>query len=153
MKILVERKYKKDKYTIGVMYINGIKFSDTLEDKDRNLTCDMPEYEITSKKVYGQTAIPSGTYKIYMTPSPKFSLRLWAKKYNGKVPQIMNVKGFEGVRIHPFNTAEESLGCIAVGRNLEKGKVLQSTAYYYRLLDNYIVPAIKRGESIEITIK
>ena len=153
MKILVERKYKKDKYTIGVMYINGIKFSDTLEDKDRNLTDSMSEMEISLKKIYGQTAIPSGTYKIHMTYSQKFSSRIWARKYNGKVPEIMNIKGFKGVRIHPFNTAEESLGCIAVGRNLEKGKVLYSSSYYYRLLDNYIVPAIKKGEPIEITIK
>jgi hypothetical protein len=87
-----------------------------------------------------------------MTYSPKFASRAWGRKYQGKVIQIMNVKGFSGVRIHPGNTAEESLGCIFPGRNLEKGKVLQSTAYYYKLLDNHILPALKRDEEVTITI-
>lgn len=153
MNIVVDRKWKSNTYTIGIMYINGVRFSETLEDKDRGLKSSMSEMEISSKKVYGQTAIPAGTYIIKMTYSSKFADRLWARKYNNKVPEISDVKGFSGVRIHPGNTAEESLGCIFLGRNLEKGKVLQSTMYYYKFLDNYIIPATKRGEKITLTIK
>lgn len=153
MRLLLDRKWKKNTYTIGILYINGTRFSETLEDKDRGLTNMMsPEY-IKTIKIYGETAIPMGTYDIQMTYSPKFSTRPWGKKYGGKVPQIVSVKGFDGVRIHPFNSASESLGCIAVGRNLEKGKVLQSTAYYYKLLDDYILPALKKGEKVTLTIK
>lgn len=153
MEILVDRRWKKNKYTIGISYINGVRFSETLEDRDRGLKSSMYETEIKARKVYGETAIPTGTYELKMTYSPKFANRPWAQKYGGKVIQIMDVKGFTGVRIHPFNTPEESLGCIAVGRNLETGKVLQSTNYYYKLLDNYILPAIKRGEKVNLTIK
>lgn len=152
MIIRIERKWKKDDYTIGVMYINGTRFSETLEDKDRGLTDAMKSYEIEAKKIYGRTAIPTGTYEVTMTYSPKFASRPWAKKYNGMVVHINDVKGFSGVRIHPGNTAEESLGCIFPGRNLEKGKVLQSTSYYYKLVDNYIQPALKRGEKISLII-
>ena len=153
MEITVDRKWKKDTYTIGVCYINGVRFSETLEDKDRGLDNSMSESVIKSKKIYGQTAIPTGTYEIKMTYSPKFANRAWAKKYSGKVVEITNVKAYSGVRIHPFNTAAESLGCIAVGRNLVKGKVLQSTIYYQKLVDDYISPALKRGEKVIITIK
>ncbi len=153
MEITVDRKWKKDTYTIGVCYINGVRFSETLEDKDRGLDNSMSESVIKSKKIYGQTAIPTGTYEIKMTYSPKFANRAWAKKYSGKVVEITNVKAYSGVRIHPFNTAAESLGCIAVGRNLVKGKVLQSTIYYQKLVDDYISPALKRGEKVTITIK
>lgn len=153
MKLTIERKWKKDNYTIGILYINGVRFSETLEDKDRGLTDKMSEVEIKLKKVYSKTAIPTGTYELKMTYSPKFATRAWGKKYSGKVIQIMNVKGFTGVRIHPGNTPEDSLGCIFPGKNLEKGKVLQSTDHYYKLLDNYILPAMKRNEKIELTIK
>ena len=153
MKLKLDRKYKKDAYTIGVFYVNGIRFSECLEDPDRGLNSGMSLEEIKSKKVYGQTAIPTGIYKIALTHSPKFASRAWAKKYGGQVPQIMGVKGFDGVRIHPFNTAEECLGCIAVGDNKEKGKVLNATKRFYELMDKYIMPAVSRGEGITLTIK
>lgn len=153
MKILVERKWKKDTYTIGVVSINGTRFSESVEDKDRGLNDTMSEAYINTRKVYGKTAIPTGTYEIKLTYSPSFASRAWGKKYGGKVPQLMNVKGFTGVRIHPLNKPEDSLGCLGFGRNLEKGKVLQATEYYYKLMDNYIIPASKKNEKIEITIK
>ena len=72
MNITIKRIFKGDKYTIGKLYVNGIYECDTLEDTDRGLTEDSPLSEIQSKKVYGETAIPTGTYKIDMnTVSPK----------------------------------------------------------------------------------
>jgi len=153
MKILVERKWKKDTYTIGVVSVNGVRFSESVEDKDRGLNSTMSEAYINTRKVYGKTAIPVGTYEVKLTYSPKFGTTAWGKKYGGKVPQIMNVKGFSGIRIHPLNSAEQSYGCLGFGRNLEKGKVLKSTEYYYSLMDKYIMPAAKKGEKIEICIK
>lgn len=153
MEILVNRKWKKDSYTIGVMYVNGQRFSETLEDKDRGLTDAMSLEETRNRKVYRETAIPAGTYDIKMTYSPKFSQRAWGRRYEGKVPELMSVKGYSGVRIHPMNKPQDTLGCIGVGRNTVKGGITQSTSCYYKLLDNHILPAIKRGEKITITIK
>ena len=153
MEITVERKYKKPTYTIDKWYINGAFFSDGLEDPDRGLTSTMTLEEINKKKVYGQTAIPTGTYEVKMTYSNRLHGRAYAKKYDGKLPELMNVKGYEGVRIHPFNKAQETLGCLSVGKNSIKGAVTNATAYFYMLVDNYILPAIKRGEKITITIK
>lgn len=153
MKILVDRAWKKDAYTIGKVYIDGAFFSNSMEDKDRGLKSDMPISQIESRKIYGETAIPTGTYEVRMTYSRKFASRAWAKPYAGAVPEICAVPGFSGVRIHPLNKAEDSLGCIGFGKNDTKGWISQSTAYYRTLLDKYILPAIKRGENIIITIR
>lgn len=153
MKLRVSRKWKKPEYTIGQFFIDGVKFSETVEDKDRGLSDSMPESEVKAKKIYGQTAIPTGEYEVRLTWSSKFHDRAWCKKYGGKCPQIMDVKGFQGIRIHPFNTAQESLGCIAVGENKVRGKVINSTSFFLKLMDEHIMPALKKGEKISIVIE
>lgn len=144
MELLIDRKWKKDSYTIGKLYINGEYFCDTLEDVDRNLTSEMSITEIKNKKVYGKTAVPTGLYTILYTYSPK---------YKRLMPLVDNVKGFSGIRIHSGNTAEDSLGCILLGFNKEKGKVLQSRDTcnkFYKLIEEAIY---KKGEAITLKIK
>lgn len=153
MELLVDRKWKKDSYTIGKWYADGIEIGDSMEDRDRGLDNSMSLDKIQKIKVKSKTAIPTGTYEVKMTYSPRFSGRAWGRKYNGKVPEILNVKGFTGVRIHPMNSALDSSGCIGIGNNNVKGRITNSTNYYYKLLDDYILPAIKKGEKITITIK
>ena len=154
MELLVKRVARRDEYTIGRLYINGVKFSETLEDCDRGLTQDMPLEEIKAKKVYGKTAIPTGTYEIDMnTISPKFQARSWAKPYGGKLPRLLNVPGYEGILIHPFNSAAESLGCIGVGNNSIKGMITVSSRTFMSLMSKYLLPAKVRGEKITISIE
>lgn len=117
MDLKLKRIFRGDKYTIGYLYIDGDYYCDTLEDTDRGLTDDMSEEEIKRIKIYGKTAIPTGRYKVEVTYSPKF------KRY---LPILLNVKGFSGIRIHSGNSAEDTLGCLLVGFNKEKGKVLNS---------------------------
>ena len=154
MKLEVHRIAKKNEYTIGRLYINGKYECDTLEDCDRGLTQDMPLEEIKAKKVYGKTAIPTGTYDIDMnTVSPKFEKRSWAKPFGGKLPRLVNVPGYEGVLIHPFNKASESLGCIGVGKNSIKGMITDSSHTFMSLMSKYLLPAKVKGEKITITIE
>lgn len=144
MKLKLRRIFKGDKYTIGHLYINNIYFCDTLEDKVRNLPKE--------PKVYGETAIPAGTYEIDMnTVSPKFKNRTWAKKWGGIVPRLKNVPYFEGVLIHPLNKPEETYGCIGVGDNQVVGGLVNSTIQFNRLMQR-LIDAKKRGESITIEI-
>lgn len=121
MRITVKRKYYKETYIIGHLYVDGEFICDTLEDKWRGLRSEMSVDEIKKLKVPGQTAIPSGIYTLEINYSPRF------KKL---MPQIMYVKGFEGVRIHTGNTDKDTEGCILVGYNTEKGKVLNSRKAY-----------------------
>ena len=149
MELLLKRIAKKQDYTIGKLYINGQFFSNTLEDTDRGLTSSMTEDEISKIKVYGKTAIPTGTYKINMNVvSPKFKNRSWARPYNGKIPRLLNVPGFDGVLIHPGNTSEDSLGCVLVGKNTIKGMVTQSQDTFHELMEVLI-----KQNDITITIE
>lgn len=154
MELKVKRKAFEKDYTIGKLYIDGVAFCDTLEDTDRGLTQDMPLEEIKSKKVYGKTAIPTGTYEIDMnTVSPKFEKRSWAKPFGGKIPRLINVPGFEGILVHPLNQASESLGCIGVGKNSIKGMITDSSRTFMTLMTKYLLPAKVKGEKITITIE
>ena len=112
----------------------------------------MSESEIKLKKVYSKTAIPTGTYEIIMnTISPKFKNRSWAKPYGGKLPRLLNVKGFEGVLIHVGNKPEDSLGCILVGKNNIKGQVTESTITFNKLMKELLQAHLKK-EQITITL-
>jgi hypothetical protein len=152
LKISLKRSWKKETYTIGELYVNGVRFSESVEDKDRGLTSSMTVADIQLKKVFGQTAIPTGTYKLILSVSPKFKKKAWGAKYGGLVPELVGVKGFSGVRIHPANYATELEGCIAPGDNKVKGGVLNSVKRYYELMDKYIFPSWTRKEEITITI-
>ena len=153
MKLLLKRIAKKDNYTIGNLYIDNVFFCNTLEDKDRGLHETQSLLEIQSKKVYGQTAIPYGTYKIDMnTVSPKFKGRSWAKFCGGKLPRLIDVKGYEGVLIHVGNKAEDTLGCILVGENKIKGQVINSTATFQELY-SVMLKAKLLGEELSLTIE
>ena len=102
MEILVDRKWKRETYTIGNMYIDGKWFSNTLEDKDRNLEDSMSLEQIKQLKKPNITAIPRGRYEVTLNViSPKFSKYPFYKSINeGKVPRLLNVKGFDGILIH-----------------------------------------------------
>ena len=143
MRILLQRHALKAGYTIGRLEINGRYFCDTLEDTDRGLRERMTEDEIAALKVKGATAIPTGTYRIDMqTRSPRFGRVL---------PRLVSVKGYAGVLIHSGNTAADTEGCILVGENRERGKVLNSRATLERLLV-FLRAAQAEGEEIELTI-
>ena len=142
MEIQVNRIARKDGYTIGRMSLNGVYFCDTLEDTDRGLKSTMSLDEILSKKRKGITAIPTGKYDVILTFSPRFKRVL---------PLLLGVKGYEGVRIHAGNTAEDTEGCLLVGENKVKGQVLNSRATLEKLM-SALLECEKRKEKISITI-
>ena len=156
MRLTLIRKYKLPTYTIGKLYIDGEYFCDTLEDKDRGLTDDMTVSEISKIKIKNETAIPTGTYSITLNIiSPRFSVSSFYKQVcNGKLPRILNVKGFDGILIHVgevINGKDLTSGCILVGKNTIKGGLTNSKEYFkelYKLLkDRY-----NKGEKIIIKI-
>ena len=103
MNLLLKRIALKPDYTIGRLYIDGQYFCDTLEDAVRE------------EKIVGKTAILAGTYQVIVNRSPKFKRDL---------PLLLGVPNFEGIRIHRGNTAKDTSGCILVGENKVKGKLL-----------------------------
>lgn len=153
MEITIIREWPKSDYTIGKFFVNGVRICESLEDTDRGLSDSMALDKIKSAKVYGKTAIPKGKYEVTMAVSQKFKNRVWAKPNGGKVPTVLGVKGFAGILIHPGTDANDTLGCIIVGKNTKKGMLTSSQATYRRLVDEFIVPSIARGEKIYLEIK
>lgn len=117
MELLLKRRYKGPTYTVGSLYLNGKYFCDTIEDKVRDLTKE--------PKVKHQTAIPEGTYKVIVNMSPKFKREL---------PRLLNVPHFEGILIHEGSSAQNSSGCVILGENKIKGKVINSAKYVKELI-------------------
>jgi hypothetical protein len=137
--LLVKRDTYGPDYTLGRLYINDVFFCDTLEDRCRDLNKDGDLDDAGEVKVYGETAIPSGTYKMILSMSNRF------KKL---MPEILKVKGFEGIRIHAGNTKADTHGCILVGLSRTRNSVGQSRNAFIKLmaeLDHY--------KTFEITIK
>lgn len=129
-------------YTIGKMYIDGEYFCDTLEDRVRDINKN-GKFDNGEVKVAGETAIPYGRYQVVVNMSPRFKREL---------PRLLNVPNFEGILIHRGNTDKDSSGCILVGENKVKGKVINSTPYEQKLVS--ILKEIQnKGEEIWITIE
>ena len=144
MELILERIAKRKTYTIGRLYEaypQGVGegllyFCDTLEPTWR-------DYEHGAYKVKGRSAIPEGRYAVVISFSPKF--RQW-------LPILLGVPKFEGIRIHAGNSAEDTEGCILVGKNKLVGQLVDSRIWVHRLKQK-IVEAKSRGESVWLTVK
>ena len=137
MKLILERKYLKNDYTIGNLYINDLWFCNTLEDKVRIKNCNCKQ------KKKGMTAVPEGQYKVEM---------LWWEKHKDYYPHLKDVPCFEGILIHSGNDETDTEGCILVGYNKVVGGLIESRMTYLRL-QGLCLMAIKQGEEITIEIK
>jgi len=112
MVITIKRLYKTDVSVIGELLINGVFECFTLEDVERKV------------KIKGETAIPKGTYKIIINESNRFKRLL---------PLLLDVPGFEGVRIHSGNSNHDTEGCILVGQTRNKNYIGQSRKAFDKL--------------------
>ena len=114
MKLKVQRPVKhSDICTISDLYIDGVKVCYSLEDVVR----EVKGKPVAEWKVQNETAIPCGTYKVIVDYSNHFKKNL---------PHILNVPGYEGVRIHSGNTAADTEGCIILGLNEASNSVTKS---------------------------
>ena len=99
MEIKLIRQYYQKKYTIGRLYVNNYFFSDTLEPPSKRLSEKCSLKTIKKVKAEGFRAIPTGRYRILITRSQRFGRWL---------PLLLNVKGFEGIRILKIRGAASS---------------------------------------------
>lgn len=153
MELKLDRKWKKEDYTVGRLYIDDEFFCNTMEDTDRGLDQDMQDFMIRSRKIPSRTAVPTGRYKVLMnTVSPKFSQRpFYMQVCKGKVPRLKDVKGFEGILIHCGADHSHSAGCILVGKNTIKGQLTDSQETFKDLYAQ-MKAAYDAGQEIFITI-
>lgn len=141
MRMTLQRIDANQSRTIGKLYVDGDFQAYTCEDRTRVDNPDTPENE--GAKVKGQTAIPCGTYRVVITHSPRFGKDL---------PLLLDVPGFEGIRIHAGNTAEDTEGCILVGLGRNNHGIVSSRVALGNL-QHSIARAIERGEEVWLTIQ
>ena len=94
MKLVLERYEHGENYTCGKLSIDGEFFCYTLEDAGRMV------------KIYGETCIPTGTYKVTID---------YSNRFKQDMPHVLDVVGFAGIRIHSGNTDKDTEGCILLG--------------------------------------
>jgi len=127
MKIDIKRLHKGANSVIGELTVDGVWECYTLEDIERDI------------KIKSETAIPKGTYKVIINQSNRFKRLL---------PLLLDVPGFEGVRIHSGNTNHDTEGCILVGRTRSKDFIGQSRKAFDKLFEK-----MKKAKDITLTIR
>lgn len=148
MEVLVKRIFNCPTYCISHIYIDGKYICDGIEDTDRMFDDSMSETYISTHKVYAKTAIPTGKYKMTLkVVSPKFVLKHYYKTFcNGKLPRLEKVKGFKGILWHCGNTAEDSAGCLLLGYNKVKGRVINSRQAFENIYN-----ILRQADEINVT--
>jgi len=151
MEIRLIRDIFTDTETLGKLFIDDVFFCYTLEDRLRHLKdSDSLDY-INNIKVKGATAIPTGKYRVILSISNRFG-RL--------MPEVLNVKGFAGIRIHGGNDHTNSEGCILVAENrfINKQSPLKKNIFNWiqkskeNTLTSLMQKAINKSDKVYLTI-
>lgn len=129
MQLKVLRQQYTTQSTIGSLFIDGRFECFTLEDMVR------------PTKVFGETAIPAGRYRVVVTFSPTFKRRL---------PLLVDVPQYSGVRIHPGNTKRDTLGCLLVGQGKAVDAISASRAAFAALMPKIEAAAAKEEVILEV---
>ena len=119
----------------GQMWLDGVYFGETLEDKDRFL-------ESGGVKIHGDTAIPRGQYRVILSMSARFKRVM---------PEVLGVPGFTGVRIHGGNTEANTEGCPLLGAVRTATGVANCHGINQRLIDR-IGEAIADREDVTLEV-
>lgn len=133
MELKLVREIFTDNSTIGKLYNGDVFLCYTLEDMTREEGIKIP----------GRTSIPYGCYEVAITFSPK---------YNRKMPILLDVPNFEGIRIHSGNDDGDTEGCILVGLSKGKDMIFESQLAYVKVKE-LIGAKIAYDEKVFITIE
>lgn len=139
MEMLLQRDASTSQSTPGTLSIDGAFECFTLEDVVR----EIPGRPVAEWKIKDKTAIPVGTYDVIVDFSDHF---------HQTMPHLLNVPGFDGIRIHSGNTAADTEGCILVGRQRTGPDFVAGSRDAYGVLLPKIQGALARGEKVRITV-
>ena len=159
MTITLKRIYKKGAFTLGALQIQTESNREFLMNR---YFCDTLEPHAIDwrreEKIAGKTAIPTGRYKVVMS---------YSSTYKRRMPYLLNVPHFTGIMIHTGNTADDTRGCILVGKAVRPqkpeeesstgkatviGRLTDSRVTFNKLYE-IIKEAMKKGETVEIVVK
>jgi hypothetical protein len=142
MELIINRFQKTAQSAISKLLIDGVLFCYCLEDFDRGISNNMPLLDILKEKIHGKTAIPTGRYRVTISYSNRF------KRY---LPELHDVPGFAGIRIHSGNVAADTEGCLLVGTQYKTDTIINSRLAFDKLMAKLLIAETK--EEIWITIQ
>jgi hypothetical protein len=131
MNLVLTRRWFTPKCTIGTLDIDGNAECYILEDVEREV------------KIPKETCIPLGTYMVVIDFSNRFQRRL---------PRLLDVPQFTGIRIHPGNMAKDTEGCLLPGVEKYEDSVGHSVIAFNNLFGKMLLADAKQ-ESISIEVK
>ena len=143
MKITIVRIYSNSVYTFGMLCINGVFECYTLEDEHRTV------------KVYSETRIPAGSYKVSLHNGSRFTAR-YKKMFPDHAGMLLlnNVPGFSGILIHIGNTDKDTAGCILLGKSHELGKnMVGFSKIAYKSFYFKVLAAIRSGSVVTVRVE
>ena len=139
MKFILQRGQSKQGVTLSRLSLGDKFICDVLEDEVR----EVKGQSVDKWKVHGKTAIPTGTYEIVAQDSPRFGPATLT---------LLNVPGFQFIRIHAGNAAEDTEGCLLPGLRISDTRVASSRAALAHIRE-IILPALQAGEHVTIEIR
>lgn len=139
MKFILQRGQSKQGVTLSRLMLGEKFICDVLEDQVR----EIPGQSVDKWKVHGKTAIPAGTYEIIAQNSPRFG---------PDTLTLLNVPGFQYIRIHAGNSAEDTEGCLLPGLRMSETRVVSSRAALAHIRE-LVLPALKAGKHVSIDVR
>ena len=141
--------------TIGKLTVDNQILCYILEPTDRGLEDSMALEDIQKRKIWGKTAIPTGTYELKLISgagifnrfhflADKYTVTGETGKIPFEIPELQNVKDFSDVLIHPGNYPKDTEGCSLVGGTIETDFV-GATPAAFEALRVHCFDAIRAG--------
>jgi len=117
----------------------------TLEDEQRDV------------KVWGETRIPAGTYKLKLRTEGGFHNKYVSKygNFHKGMIHVQDVPGFEWILWHTGNTDEHTAGCLILGNSQTNNRIAKdgfigSSVDAYKFVYPRVVSAIQAGIDVEV---
>ena len=145
MKLEILRFNSSDDFTSGLLF--------DVTDNNRKFLCYTLEDQAQTQKVYGETRIPAGTYKLSLRTEGGFHTRYLAKfgaEFHKGMIYVNEVPNFEYILWHIGNNDDDTAGCLLLGKSQQDNFIGSSTDAYKDVYKK-VRDAILYGEKVTAT--
>ena len=157
LKKLKEMKYEVLRISSGKDSTSGMLFE--VDNNTRTFLAYTLEDEQRDVKVWGETRIPAGTYKLKLRKEGGFHTRYLAKygdTFHKGMIWVQDVPGFEWILWHTGNTDEHTAGCLILGNTQTNNRIAKdgfigSSVDAYKFVYPRVAAAIDAGLDVEVT--
>jgi hypothetical protein len=148
MELYVPRCESSALSTVSPVILDGVQRWYVLEPPVR----ERKGVPVSEWKIEGKTAIPEGRRRMILTPSPRFSHKHpYCDLAGGRVPELLGVEGFGGVRWHIGNWPRDTEGCSLIGMAPMYPDMITHSAVAYAQLIGALLEAERRQDPVWVT--